>query len=97
MLHISAAVLLFDGRANESTFEVMQHEGVFPRLIELIRDQHDQADGLHRLLLELLFEMSQVQRLARDELGMSNIRSSDLHADNMQRLSTTPSFFICFS
>jgi hypothetical protein len=68
-LHISAAVLLFDGRADESTFEMMQSEGVFPRLVELIRNQVDEGNGLHKLLLELLFEMSRMQRLNRDELS----------------------------
>ena len=76
VLHISAAVLLFDGRINESTFEMMQSEGVFARLVELIRDSHHDDDGLHKLLLELLFEMSRMQRLHRDELSESKKASS---------------------
>ena len=64
-------MLLFDGRADESTFEMMQSEGVFPRLVELIRNQADEGNGLPKLLLELLFEMSRMQRLNRDELSES--------------------------
>lgn len=68
-LHLAAAVLLFDGRANESTFELMQAEGTFQRLLDLIREKRDDDDvGLHRLLLELLFEMSRIQKLSRDDL-----------------------------
>lgn len=67
-LHLVAAVLLFDGRANEAAFEMMQAEGAFPRLVELVRDRRDDHIGLYRLLLELLFEMSRIQRLSREDL-----------------------------
>ncbi|KAF2207208.1 hypothetical protein CERZMDRAFT_51625 [Cercospora zeae-maydis SCOH1-5] len=67
-LHLVAAILLFDGRATESTFELMQAEGTFQRLIELVRDKRDEDVGLHRLLLELLFEMSRIQKLSRADL-----------------------------
>lgn len=69
-LHLSAAILLFDGRSYEPVFEMMQAEGAFQRLIELIRSKRDDDVGLHRLLLELLYEMSRIQRLGREELGM---------------------------
>lgn len=69
-LHTVAAVLLFDGRANESTCEMMQAEGAFPRLIELIRRGRDDDAGLHRLLLELLFVMSRIQQLSREDLSV---------------------------
>ena len=61
-------MLLFDGRANEAAFEMMQAESAFPRLVHLVRDNRDDNIGLHRLLLELLFEMSRIQRLSRDEI-----------------------------
>ncbi|KAF2768530.1 hypothetical protein EJ03DRAFT_117361 [Teratosphaeria nubilosa] len=68
-LHLAAAILLFDGRASEAAFEMMQAEGAFPRLVELIRTRTDDDDtGLHRLLLELLFEMSRIQKLDREDL-----------------------------
>lgn len=61
-------MLLFDGRANEVVFEMMQAENAFPRLVSLIRDKRDDDVGLHRLLLELLFEMSRIQKLSRDDI-----------------------------
>ena len=67
-LHLTAAVLLFDGRSNEAAFEMMKDEGAFPRLVELIRNRRDDDFGLHRLLLELLFEMSRIQKLTREDL-----------------------------
>lgn len=68
-MHLAAAIFLFDGRANESAFELMQEEGAFPRLVELIGDRRDDASGLHRMLLELLFEMARIQRLTREDLS----------------------------
>ncbi|KAK5684645.1 pre-rRNA processing [Elasticomyces elasticus] len=67
-LHLAAALLLFDGRAHESAFELLQAEGAFTRLVELIRARRDDDIGLHRLLLELLCEMSRIQKLTRDDL-----------------------------
>ncbi|KAK5126413.1 hypothetical protein LTR85_010649 [Meristemomyces frigidus] len=67
-LHLAAGVLLFDGRANEAVFEMMQAENAFPRLVHLIRDKRDDDNGLHRLLLELLFEMSRIQKLSREDI-----------------------------
>lgn len=71
VLHISVAFLLFDGRAHEASFEMLKAENAFPRLVELIRDERDDGNGLHKLLLELMFEMSRMQRLSRDDLGGS--------------------------
>lgn len=68
-LHITAAFLLFDGRGNEPTFEMMQSEGAFPKLVELVREKHEDDSGMHRLLLELMYEMARMQRLAREDLG----------------------------
>ena len=69
-MHIAAAILLFDGRASETTFEMIQAEGTFPRLVELIRDKRDDDNGLHKLALDLLFEMSRMQKLSREDLSM---------------------------
>lgn len=68
-MHITAAFLLFDGRAHEPTFEMMQNEGAFPKLVELVREKQEDDMGMHRLLLELLYEMSRMQKLSRDDLG----------------------------
>jgi hypothetical protein len=70
-----AAFLLYDGRdnGNDVTFEMMQAEGVFARLVELIRTPGIQEDTrLHQLLLELMYESSRIQRLSWEDLSRSN-------------------------
>lgn len=62
-------MLLYDGRSDEAVFDMMQTEGTFPRLLELIKGNKDDSTGLHRLLLELLCDMSRIQRLSLDDLG----------------------------
>lgn len=69
VLHIVTAVLLYDGRADEATLEMMQSEGAFSRLLDLVQGNKDDNTGLHRLLLELLCDMSRIQRLSLDDLG----------------------------
>jgi hypothetical protein len=67
-LHLAAAIFLFDGRGDESAFEMMQDEGAFARLVNLISDRRDDASGLYRMLLELLFEMERIQKLTREDM-----------------------------
>ncbi|KAJ5606409.1 hypothetical protein N7510_009190, partial [Penicillium lagena] len=71
-LHLIASFLLFDGRQNELAFQMMNEEGVFARLLELIqalrRDEMDGGAGLHRLLMDLLYEMSRIQRVKIEDL-----------------------------
>ncbi|PVH96611.1 hypothetical protein DM02DRAFT_659089 [Periconia macrospinosa] len=65
-LHMVSAFLLFDGRnnGNDSTFEMMYEEGIFPRLVDLIQNPAVQEDTrLHQILLELMYESSRIQRL----------------------------------
>lgn len=47
----------------------MNVEGVFSKLVELIKESADDGVGLHRRLLELLYEMSRIQRLSWDDLS----------------------------
>lgn len=47
----------------------MNDEGVFPTLVELIQGRKDDEAGLHRMLLELLYEMSRIQRLRPEDLS----------------------------
>lgn len=68
-LHLITAFLLFDGRQNDVTFEMLKEEGGFPRLLELIQKGRDDDAGLHRMLLELLYEMSRIQRLRMEDLS----------------------------
>jgi len=67
-LHLAAAIFLFDGRGDEFAFEMMQDEGAFGRLVSLISDRRDDASGLYRMLLELLFEMARIQKLTREDM-----------------------------
>ncbi|KAI9822328.1 MAG: hypothetical protein M1827_000046 [Pycnora praestabilis] len=69
-LHFIVSFLLFDGRQNETTFEMMNSEGAFPRLVELIQGRRDDDIGLHRMLLELLYEMSRIQQLRLEDLRL---------------------------
>ena len=68
-LHLGCLLLLYDGRRTEVAYNVLAHEGAFPRLIILIRDGADDSAGLHRLLLELLFEMCRIQAISCSDLG----------------------------
>lgn len=68
-LHFIASLLLFDGRQDEETFEIMNNESCFSRLVELIKEGKKNDASLHRLLLELLYEMSRMQRLKTEDLS----------------------------
>jgi len=72
-LHLIAAFLLFDGRQNEIPLQMMNEEGAFARLLELIqalrKDETDGGAGLHRLCMDLLYEMSRIQRIKIEDLG----------------------------
>jgi DNA primase large subunit len=67
-LSVIASLLLFDGRQHEELFEMMNHERCFSRLVELIKEGKKDDARLHRLLLELLYEMSRMQRLSVEDL-----------------------------
>lgn len=67
-LHVIANFLLLDGRADESTFRRMIGEGCFARLLDLIRNCANQDRRLHRLLLELMYEMSRIEQLRTEDL-----------------------------
>lgn len=69
-LHIIASFLLFDGRENEPTFEMMNNEGCFPRLVDLIKKGKRDDARLHRMLLEVLYEMSRVQKISTEDLSV---------------------------
>ncbi|RDA93394.1 hypothetical protein CP533_2007 [Ophiocordyceps camponoti-saundersi (nom. inval.)] len=70
-LHAIVCLLLFDGRSDESTFPRMLDEACFARLLELLNAQREDDDlRLYQLLLQLLYEMSRVQRLKADDLAL---------------------------
>jgi len=50
----------------------MNNEGAFTRLVDLIGNpKSDAKPGLHRLFMELLYEMARIQRIKIDDLSMS--------------------------
>ncbi|KAK4452089.1 hypothetical protein QBC34DRAFT_399149 [Podospora aff. communis PSN243] len=67
-LHVIANFLLLDGRTEEATFRRMIGEGCFGRLLDLIRNCANEDRRLHRLLLELMYEMSRIERLRAEDL-----------------------------
>jgi hypothetical protein len=95
-LHLIVSFLLCDGRHHDGTFQAMNDEGAFPRLLELIHiqggpigwdggeDEDGQIQGsgdprVHRLLMDLLYEMSRIQRLKIEDLGTTPLFRSLPH------------------
>lgn len=53
---------------------MMNEEGLFPRLLELLqarnrKEEEEVPAGLHRLLMDLMYEMSRIQRVKIEDLG----------------------------
>lgn len=67
-LNVIANFLLLDGRSDEDTFKQMIEEGCFPKMVELINGRREDDRRLHRLLLELMYEMARIERLRMDDL-----------------------------
>lgn len=67
-LNVIANFLLLDGRFDEATFKQMIEEGCFSKMVELINGRRDDDRRLHRLLLELMYEMARIERLRVDDL-----------------------------
>ncbi|KAL4892629.1 hypothetical protein BDV59DRAFT_179334 [Aspergillus ambiguus] len=71
-LAIITSFLIFDGRRNEVVLRAMNEEGTFARLLELLQVQNkkrgSEGAGLHRLLMDLLYEMSRIQRIKIEDL-----------------------------
>lgn len=67
-LNVIANLLLLDGRSEEATFRQMIDEGCFPKLVELMNGRRDDDRRLHRLLLELMYEMARIERLRMEDL-----------------------------
>lgn len=67
-LYVIASFLLLDGRKDETTYRKLIDEGCFHRLLELIYGRQEDDPGLHRLLLELVYEMSRIEKLRVEDL-----------------------------
>ncbi|RMZ87570.1 hypothetical protein DV736_g5208, partial [Chaetothyriales sp. CBS 134916] len=65
----TTSFLLADARTTERTFEVLNEAGAFTRLVDLIGSLKDEdEEGLHHLLMELLYEMARIQKISLDDL-----------------------------
>lgn len=60
---------------------MMNDEGIFPRLLELIKSKLHEDIALHRMLLELLYEMSRINRIRMEELCTYSLASMN-HMSN---------------
>lgn len=67
-LHAIANFLLLAGRTDEAVFAQMVDAGCFARLVELIKASHVDDRRLHRLLLELMYEMARIERVRVTDL-----------------------------
>lgn len=69
---ISTTFLLTDAQTHDPTYGLLNDQGAFPRLVDLILSpQQHGHEGVHRLLMELLYEMSRIQKIKFNDLGMS--------------------------
>ena len=91
-VHVQAFVasfLLLDVRETETTAESLNEVGAFTRLVDLIGNPTSDEDAvLHRLLMELLYEMSRIQCIKRDDLRGCDSPPHQARAD-LQSMSTT--------
>jgi hypothetical protein len=67
-LYAIVSLLIIDGLDDESVFSRMVDEACFPRLLDLINARRDDDPRLHQLLLQLMYEMSRIERLHVDNL-----------------------------
>lgn len=72
-LQVAVSFILLDARESERCFELLNHDGGFPRLVQLIQNPRQHEEGAHRLLMELLYEMSRIQKIIGDDLSMLNL------------------------
>ncbi|KIW43129.1 uncharacterized protein PV06_04269 [Exophiala oligosperma] len=70
VLLLSTLFLIADARSHERTYELLNEEGAFPRLVDLMsspkRHGHEE---IHRSLMELLYEMSRIQKIKASDLA----------------------------
>lgn len=68
-LHAIACLLFLDGRHDGSVFSRMVDEACFSRLLDhIIAHRADGDVPLHRMLLQLMYEMSRIERLKVEDL-----------------------------
>lgn len=67
-LHLVSTFLSLDGHQDEEVYKLLNSEGIFTKLVQLVKDGIDDDLGLHRQMLMLLYEMSRTQELSKDNL-----------------------------
>lgn len=72
ILTILGAVLLLDARHNPATLEMMEEESAMSVLVNTIVTAQKHSFRLHRIFLELFYEMCQVQNSHLQTLLLSN-------------------------
>ncbi|RVX75314.1 hypothetical protein B0A52_00667 [Exophiala mesophila] len=67
---IATTFLIADARSHDRTYELLNEQGAFCRLVDLILSprRYGQED-IHRLLMELLYEMSRIQKIKPSDLA----------------------------
>lgn len=79
ILLITTSLLLAEAQNSERTYEILNKEGAFPRLTELIASPALRDElTLHRLLMQLLYEMSRIQKISNDDLSRATAPGADL-------------------
>lgn len=68
-LRIAVTFLLADARENDSTFDLLNREGIFPRLVELIAHPREHEESMHRTLMELMYELARVQKITNHDMS----------------------------
>lgn len=63
-------ILLLDGKHNPATLEMMQEESAISTLINTVWKTEIQYIRLHRVFLELLYEMCHIQKLTLPDLSL---------------------------
>ena len=66
---------------------MMNSEGAFPRLVDLIKSKRGEDWRLHKRLLELLYEMSRLQRLGVEDLAHVDDEFIHFQFQNIEELS----------
>jgi hypothetical protein len=69
VLRFVVTFLLADARENEQTFDMLNKEGTFPRLVELIAHPREKEEHMHRTLMELMYEVARIQKITNDDLS----------------------------
>ncbi|KAI5806233.1 hypothetical protein EDC01DRAFT_715525 [Geopyxis carbonaria] len=67
-LHLVASILLYDGRESQKVFENLLEEGLFERLVAIVKDKREEDPAMWAVALDLLYEMSRIQRLRAQDL-----------------------------